>query len=637
MASLAISSLEVLRKYWGYDSFREPQSEIVDHVLSKKSALVLLPTGAGKSLCYQVPGLILPGLTIVVSPLIALMKDQVSALNKKGIPALAIYSGMSSRDIDRELDNAVYGKYKFLYLSPERLQTEIFRARLPRMEISLIAVDEAHCISQWGYDFRPAYLKIRSLIEAKPNAPVLALTATATQGVQLDLLEQLGISGAPTFKTSFVRPNLCYRLVVSENKAGELVSRLKNLSGSAIVYVRSRRGTKQVSDHLNKFGVKSSYYHAGLDAKIRERKQEDWMVNKSQVMVCTTAFGMGIDKPDVRCVFHTELPDSIESYFQEAGRAGRDGKAAEAILLYHASDESAARKKFERQFPDQETIKRVYKALGNHFRIALGAGLGQSFDFQLFDFCKEYKLNASTVHYALKSLEELGLLSLSDGFRAPSQIKMLVDNERVYAFYLRHPNYESLIKQILRTYSGSFEEYVTIHEGRLARALGLSKERVVEALKELVKFEICTYIPAKSAPQIVYLEERLPIENLNFNQQQIELRKKVKSENLEAMMTYAGNATRCRSLQLVNYFGDDTKTPCGKCDVCLSQKGSQTLQSNAFRSFEARINQVLLKPTKLVDLLGHFSEEEQVQVRKVLRWQLDKGALEIKNEVLRKI
>lgn len=627
------SAVEILRKHWGYDAFRSLQGKIVQSVLDKEDALVLMPTGGGKSICYQVPALQMEGFCLVISPLIALMKDQVDQLKKRDIPALAIYSGMRYRDIDREIDNLILGKYKFLYLSPERLKSELFLERLDRMNISFVAIDEAHCISQWGYDFRPSYLEINELRQLKPDIPFLALTATATPQVREDIVGKLGLVEPAIYIDSFVRENLAYQAYASDNKPERLLDLAKGLKGSGIVYTRSRKSTKRVSDYLVKAGISSSFYHAGLTSKEREVRQAQWMRGEKQWMVCTNAFGMGIDKPDVRLVIHLELPNSLEEYFQEAGRAGRDGNSAKAIMLYNEGDKTKLRLRHEKSNPELEEVRKVYQALGNYVNLPLGGGLGESFDFDLYEFCSSYKLNMTTSYHSIKLLEEAGFIALNDGFHVPSKLHMRIDSGLIYKFYLMNPFYEEVLKKVLRTYGGSFENYVEIYEPAIANGMDLSVDQVVEQLKELKKQEVLDYVPQTDKPQIGFLIGRLPKTHLTFDLEMIAFRRELKLKKLEAMIAYV-EKEQCRSQILLAYFGEHKSNPCGHCDVCLGKEKSRLTDENFRAICRSIFGIVRSRKTDVKGLLKDVNVADQEAVIDALRWLLENNYLKKEGRIL---
>lgn len=566
-----MNETEILKRYWGYDGFRPLQDEIIRSVLNGQDTLALLPTGGGKSICFQVPAMLKEGICIVISPLVALMKDQVEALKAKGIAAVAIYAGMGKREIDILLDNCIYGKIKFLYLSPERLLSELVRVRISYMNVNLIAVDEAHCISQWGYDFRPPYLKVSEIREIHPDVPVLALTATATKFVRTDIMEKLQFKKPHVFVQSFARKNLSYVVQDDEDKYKKLISIVNKVKGSGLVYVRNRRETAEVASFLSRNGVAADFYHAGVEKEERFRKQEDWKRNRIRVMVATNAFGMGIDKPDVRFVVHLDLPESLEAYYQEAGRAGRDGKKAYAILLANKSDELSLKAKYTDSFPSVEEIRKVYHYLANYFQLAYGAGEGLSFGFDLADFCKRFNVGVIKTMGALKFLEHDGYITLSENIFLPSRVLFVVGNEDVYRFQIENAGYDPLIKAILRSYGGSFEQYVKISEADIAAKLRISYNDVLRQLNNLQEQGLLSYIPQTDQPQLQYIRPRLDFNHLDIDLKYIAQRKQIQADQITAVLAYAGKKI-CRSIQLLTYFDEPEADKCGVCDVCLAEK-----------------------------------------------------------------
>lgn len=575
---------EILKKYWGHSAFRPLQQPIIEAVLQGKDVLALLPTGGGKSVCFQVPALAVQGVCIVVSPLIALMKDQVHNLQKKGIPAECIYSGMHSNEILKVIENAINLKIKFLYLSPERLQTELLINSIKKMQISLLAIDEAHCISQWGYDFRPAYLLIADFKKILPNnTPTLALTATATPQVKKDITQKLEFKkNALTFEKSFKRDNLSYSVRYKEDKIQETIHILKKINGTGIVYVRNRKSTQKIAEILQKNGISADFYHAGLPPQQRSYKQEQWIKNNIRVIVCTNAFGMGIDKPDVRIVVHIDPPDSIEAYYQEAGRAGRDEKLAYAVLLYNNHNVRELRESIEKNFPDISTIKQVYNALGNYYKVAVGAGALQTFEFEIADFAKKYQLDIFDIHNSLKIIEQHQYISLSDAFFQPSKLFFLVTNKILYEYEVANKKIEPYIQALTRTYGGLFDNYVSINEKNLAKFLNVNEQYVKNALTVLHKNKIVDYIPQTDKPQITFLEARMNDNYLKIDTKLLNFRKQVRQQNVEAIILYAQNKITCRSQQLVRYFNDLESTDCQKCDICIEYKKVQ--KSNALNN-----------------------------------------------------
>lgn len=582
--------LDILREHWGYPAFRPLQAEIIQSVLEGHDTLALLPTGGGKSICFQIPAVALDGLCIVVSPLIALMKDQVRQLRERGIIAEALYSGLSRKDIDRIIDNAVYGNTQLLYLSPERLKTELLLARLPQMPLRLIAVDEAHCISQWGYDFRPAYQEIAAVREVHPDVPVIAVTATATPEVVRDIEKQLEFrKGHQHFQQSFERGNLAYVLRPAESKEQQLLKVLKGVPGTSIVYARSRRGTQEIALQLRRFGVSADFYHAGLEPDERDRKQAAWIENKLRVIVSTNAFGMGIDKADVRSVIHMDVPDSPEAYFQEAGRAGRDGQKAYAVLLYQERDEKRLRKQFEQSFPPMEEIRRVYRALGSYLQLATGAGYLDSFDFDLTGFLTTYQLEAIPTYHALRALEQAGWISLTDAVFTPANLRIIADKDTLYDYLLKQPRLERIIKAILRNYQGAFTAPARIREGQLANFIKITGEQLTAGLQVLHGEGIVEYTPSKDQPQLIFTRERVPAEQMDIDQELYHFRQEQHRQRMEAMLDYA-RSDRCRSQLLLAYFGQPDAPRCGHCDSCLRQAERPKVDAQALRrAIQARL------------------------------------------------
>lgn len=566
-----MNETEVLKRYWGYESFRPLQDEIIRSVLNGNDTLALLPTGGGKSICFQVPAMVKEGICIVISPLVALIKDQVEALKAKGIEAVAIYAGMGKREIDILLDNCIYGKIKFLYLSPERLLSELVRIRISYMNVNLIAVDEAHCISQWGYDFRPPYMKISEVRAIHPDVPVLALTATATRFVRNDIVEKLQFKQPHIFVQSFARKNLSYVVLDDEDKYKRLITIIRNVKGSGLVYVRNRRETAEVADFLRRNGIAADFYHAGVSKEERFNKQEAWKKNRMSVMVATNAFGMGIDKPDVRFVVHLDLPDSLEAYYQEAGRAGRDEKKAYAVLLANKSDEYALKARYADSFPSVEEIKKVYHYLANYFQLAYGAGEGLTLNFDLADFCKRFNIGVLKTMAALKFLERDGYLTLSENIFLPSRVLFLVGNEDVYRFQIENAGYDPLIKAILRSYGGSFEQYVKISEAEIAGKIRASFNDVVRMINNLQERGLLSYLPQSDQPQLQYLRPRLDFNHMDIDSKYIEQRKQLQMGQIEAVSGYVARR-ECRSVQLLAYFDEPEAEKCGVCDVCLAEK-----------------------------------------------------------------
>ncbi|MEM1322035.1 MAG: ATP-dependent DNA helicase RecQ [Bacteroidota bacterium] len=624
---------DVLKQYWGYDAFRPLQEDIIQATLDGQDSLALMPTGGGKSICFQVPALCQEGICIVVSPLIALMKDQVQNLMQRDIPAVAIYSGMRFRDIDRTLDNCVYGNYKFLYLSPERLTTDIVRERLQRMNVNLLAVDEAHCISQWGYDFRPPYLEIANIRELLPKVSVLALTATATPEVVKDIQDKLAFTQPQVFQKSFSRSNLSYSVLKEENKAKKLLQIIRNVKGSGIIYVRSRNRSKELAEFLQRQGFTASYYHAGLNSEQRSKRQEAWMKDKVRIMVSTNAFGMGIDKPDVRLVVHIDLPDSLEAYFQEAGRAGRDGAKAYAVMLYNDSDRQSLERKFEASFPPMETIRKTYQALGHYCQLATGGGEGQSFNFDITDFARTYQLDTMSCYHSLRILEQAGWIVLTDAIYIPSSLMVKVSKEKLYDYQLRHRKFDLILKTILRNYQGAFQNYVKIRESQLARFLKMPRQELSNALRILQQDGIINYKPQKDDPQLIFLHERIPSENLTIDMAMYDFRKNRQMLRIRSSIAYVEDVI-CRSRQLLSYFGETAAENCGICDVCLGRTRAE-ISTEEFERLKGKIRRLLKDgPLKVEEIIDSFSPKRSEQVLKALEYLIDEGLADRENDRL---
>ena len=618
----------ILAQYWGFKTFRPLQEEIIQSVMDGKDTLALLPTGGGKSICFQVPALAQDGICIVVSPLIALMKDQVDNLKRRNIAAVAIYSGMRYGDIDRTLDNCIYGNTKFLYLSPERLTTDLAKARIAQMKVNLIAVDEAHCISQWGYDFRPPYLEIGALRSLHPKVPVLALTATATPKVVDDIQEKLDFKQLNVFQKSFERKNLSYVVLKETNKYQKLLEIVKKVKGSGIIYSRNRKNTREVAQFLKRHHISADYYNAGLSPPIRAEKQEAWINNQIKVMVCTNAFGMGIDKPDVRFVIHLDLPDSLEAYFQEAGRAGRDEKKSYCVLLYEEKNGEKLRVSFQNTFPSIASIKQTYRALGSYFQLAVGAGVGRSFDFDIGAFVKRFNLNTLQCYNSLKILSQAGWIVLSEAIFLPSSVKFKVNREVLYDYQLKQPKLDKVIKWIVRLFPQSISTYTGFQEGKLANKMGISRVDLAKALQKLVQDQIIEYHPQKDKPQLIYLKERVDADNLTIDLELYNFRKERYRVNIEQAIKYAENP-RCRSKQLLAYFGEQEAPLCGVCDVCLGRTKSD-IDEAEYERYKLKIKRLLkrekLSPEELIDSFGN---NRKALIEKVFDFLVDEGFIEI--------
>ena len=611
---------------WGYDRFRPLQEDIILSILSGKDTLALMPTGGGKSITFQVPALAQEGICLVITPLIALMKDQVDQLNRLKIKAMAIHSGMSAYEIDIALNNCVYGDYKFLYVSPERLTTRLFRTRVSDMNVNLLAVDEAHCISQWGYDFRPSYLEIRALRDILVDVPVLALTATATPEVCEDIQDRLGFEQRNLFWKSFDRENLDYMVIQTEDKTGELLRLMKEMEGSAIVYTRSRLKCREVSQLLKEQGISAGYYHAGLKQAIRDDRQQEWMRDRIRVMVATNAFGMGIDKADVRLVIHMDLPDGPEAYFQEAGRAGRDGVHSRAILLYSPSDKRVVEQRIAVNFPGIPKIREVYRALCNYLQVPLGSGRGQQYDFELGEFLHQYRFSAMVAHSALQTLAREGYIVLTEAFHNPSRIKFQVERDALYTFQVKNAGFDGFIKLLLRTYSGLFSQFVRIDETSLAKRSGLSTEKVRSYLQTLSKRQIIHYIPRKEIPLITFLEERLDDKNLLIAPDRYRFRKARYEKRIGEMLRYASSRDICRNQFLLSYFGQMDSPRCGRCDVCR-QEEDLGVGSEEFHLIKETISNILSGQDLLLEELVEQAAMDTMKVLQVAEWLVDQGRI----------
>ena len=581
----------ILKQYWGFSQFRPMQQDIIEAVLEKKDTLALLPTGGGKSICFQVPAMAMDGICIVISPLIALIKDQVAQLKSRGIPVLAVYSGMHFLDVKKTLQNAAFGNYKFLYLSPERLETDLFLEYLPAIKPCLIAVDEAHCISQWGYDFRPPYLRINNLRAELPGVPVIALTASATKMVQEDICTKLHFGDSSArFQQSFERPNLSYSIFSPASKETKLQEVLNNVKGSAIVYCKSRKHTQQVAGLLCMKGIQADYYHAGLHADERTTKQESWINNLNRVMVCTNAFGMGIDKPDVRVVVHYHVPDCLENYYQEAGRAGRDGKRAYAVLFYQPNELVDLQKMADLRYPSAEQIKKIYTALMNHLQVAAGGGEGSSYDFDTAVFAQRFKLNILQATYGIQALAQQGILSFNEIFFRPSTVSFTASKNDLVEFELQHPELEPIIKALLRSYEGIFDFTTTVYEGLLSKFLKLGKEKVVELLHKLHQYGIIQYTMPTDKPQVFLIKNRMYSDDFKIDARDLGIRKAEHQKRTEAIVGYVDERAACRATLLAAYFGAPVSKRCGICDNCINDAEKDL----SAPEFEKLYHQILL-------------------------------------------
>ncbi len=612
-----MTATEVLKKYWGHPSFRTPQAEIIQAVVEKKDVLAVLPTGAGKSICFQIPALLSDGLCVVVTPLVALMQDQVNQLKQKGIAAIAIHAGLSRSEIDVLLDNCVYGQQKFLYVSPERLQSELFKVRFQKMNVNLIAIDEAHCISQWGYDFRPPYLQIAELRQLKPNVPFIAVTASATKQVQADIVDRLQLDSPALFQVSFARKNFSLVVRTTEIKETKLLEILTKIQGSSIVYVRSRKSAQGIAQFLQQHQISSTYYHAGLNHAQRVLRQQQWLDDTVRVIVATNAFGMGINKPNVRTIIHLDLPENLESYYQEAGRAGRDGKKAYATVLFHPTDVDSLRHKAAQAYPDFDYLKKIYQALANYFQVAVFAGQGESYDFELDEFATKFAFKNSDVYPALKRLEEVGLLQFNESFYHPSRIHFTADHKKIYQFQVANARFDAIIKMILRLYGGEvYSDFVTISETQLASALRQTTAEVSSLLHQLHQLQLLVYSPTKDTPQVTYVIARQDVELAIVDKIKLHARRKLYFEKTEAMVSYVSQQHQCRMQVIQQYFNEMTDEVCGLCDVCYAKK--KELNRSLIGELESQVKFFLEQgsqsPENLMKLVAPPDEEVFLEV-----------------------
>ncbi len=614
----------VLLKYWGYPSFRPMQENIVDCAISGRDTLALLPTGGGKSICFQVPAMSLEGVCIVVTPLISLMKDQVQHLKNINIPASAIFSGMHPSEVELAYNQAVFGRLKFLYVSPERLMTDAFIEAIQKMKVCLLAIDESHCISQWGYDFRPPYLKIAEIRQYIPDTPVLALTATATPKVVEDIQLRLGFKEKNVFQTSYERKNVTYNVMHIADKYSMMYRLFMRMeSGSGIVYVRNRRRTKVIADWLQSVGISATFYHAGIDARTRDERQRQWMDGKIKVIVATNAFGMGIDKPDVRLVVHMDLPDSLEAYFQEAGRAGRDLKPSEAFLLVADTDIQQLKDNLQSSYPELNRIKAIYDALCNHLQIPVGAGAGRCYDFDMTDFAHRYNIPVLEVFNSLKLIEKEGLIAMTEAMNTPSQIMITAGREDLYRFQMEYPAFDQTIKFMLRSFPGILSDFVRIREEQFSVALGISVEKVCGILKKLESYNFLTYIQRSDKPQIQFVTERQDTKHFTLSDEIYRDRKEDASRRVQAVIDFVNNDKECRSVQLLRYFGENIRSRCGRCDVCsirnqmrINDAEYDDISKVILDELERRVIPVFETPSLAK---GHLEEK----VLETVRWMLD--------------
>ncbi len=613
---------EILREKWGFEQFRFPQEEIINSVLDQKNTVAIMPTGAGKSLCFQIPALAMEGICIVICPLIALMKDQVEGLNKKGINAKAIYTGLHPKEIDGILDNCIYGNIKFLYCSPERLSTGIFIERAKKMSICLIAIDEAHCISQWGEDFRPAYLAIEQFVGQLSKRPnMIALTASATQKVRIDIIEKLNLNNVSLFETSIKRENLVYAVRKTEDKDKKLIEIFEKIAGSGIVYVNSRKKTKEIADLLNQNKISTGHYNAGLTQEERNIAQKKWMNNEFRVMVATNAFGMGIDKPDVRLVVHLNLNENLEDYYQEAGRAGRDGQKAIATIVFNEDDLYQIKEKHQKEFPKLEDLQLVYQSLANYFQLAIGVGEFETFDFEIVTFCQRYNLKIQTAFMALKTLEGIGLITLSEAMKNPASLRIEMDNKDLYKFQIENERYDKLIKTILRICGGEvFSQFVKINETSLANLFMAPVQEIKEMLKQMQLRGAITYVPSSEMPKITYLSARKDVKELMKFKKILEDKKERKEQKIEKIIEYVTQNKKCRQQMIGHYFDEIAMEECGICDVCLEKKKARKIETD-----DTDLEKMILKEIKMNQktlpkkLLDTFKDIEESRIKQAVK------------------
>ncbi len=627
------SPYDVLKRYWGYSTFRPLQEEIIDTVLSDRDCVALLPTGGGKSICFQVPAMVRAGLTLVISPLIALMNDQVKRLKGKGIAAAAIHSSLHRAEIERILDAAMYGKLKLLYISPERLQHRDFEPRLVQLPLTLLVVDEAHCVSMWGYDFRPAYLKIADLRQHFPNLPMIALTASATKEVLNDISAKLELNEPAILRTDFLRPNLHFGVFKVEDKKIKLSQLLPKRKRAVLVYVRSRRQAREVAMMLKVRGHAASYYHAGLRQDERIKREQGFFNDTYQILVATNAFGMGIDKSDIKMVIHYDVPDSLEAYYQEAGRAGRDGRDAYAILLYNDADRTRLRRQFQASFPSMDTVRRVYHALGNYLKQAVGSGEGRSFPFDFENFAQNYDFDLSTTWHTLKLLEQSGWIVLSEGFYRPSKIRISTEKAQLYEYQIRNPDKAALVQTLLRLYQGILFEEVSINERQLSRILSVDKDQIHSNLLQLDQEKIIHYRPQDDQPRLVMLRERVEQRNLTIDQTLYKFRKQKRELALHEMWSYV-ETTRCRQMHILRYFDDELDIPCGICDNCRARRRSNVSDQD-FQTLRSQVIALLESGEKTIgEIIHQFPKEYHQKLLRVLQYLLNEEILAKADEMI---
>lgn len=618
----------ILQQYWGYPSFRPMQEDIVDSVVEGKDTLALLPTGGGKSICFQVPAMAMEGICIVITPLISLMKDQVMHLKKIGIPAAAIFTGMHHNQVEIVYNQAVFGMLKFLYVSPERLMTDMFIEALKKMKVNLLAVDESHCISQWGYDFRPPYLKIAEIREYIPNTPVMALTATATPAVVEDIQYRLKFKERNVFQTSYERKNVTYNVIHDADKFGVMYRLFKRMDkGSGIVYVRSRKRTKIIADWLQSTGISASFYHAGLDAKTRDYRQQLWMNGTIKVIVATNAFGMGIDKPDVRLVVHLDIPDSLEAYFQEAGRAGRDLQPSESFMIVAENDIDRLKDNIKNTYPELKKIRMIYEALGNYLQIPIGSGKNQSYNFDINDFCNAYNLSLLEVFNTIQLMEREGYIATSEALSSPSKIHIKAGREDLYRFQIEYQEFDTIIKYMLRNLPGVLSDFVNIREETISIKTGLSVEMIIKQIERLEKLDFLTYIPRNDKPQIFYLTERLNISNISLSEDVYKNRKEDADRRLQSVIDFVNNDEICRSVQLLRYFGENIKNTCGRCDVCSSRNRNDIDNKEYKIISDIIIGELKENSAPIYEVVNNIKTYKEEKIVETIRWMVDNNII----------
>ncbi|HUX97157.1 MAG TPA: ATP-dependent DNA helicase RecQ [Bacteroidales bacterium] len=623
---------KILIKYWGFTSFRPLQEEIISSVVSGRDTLGLMPTGGGKSLTFQVPAIASKGICLVITPLIALMKEQVSRLNGMEIKSIAIHSGMSSEEIEIALENCIYGDYKFLYVSPERIATSLFQYKVSRLNLSLVAIDEAHCISQWGYDFRPSYLKISDLRDhIRADIPFLALTATATPLVIEDIMKKLRFRESNVLRTSFERKNISYLVRKVEDKGSYLVKTLSKISGSGIVYVRSRKRCREIAELLIKEGISADYYHAGLSDDIRDKRQAAWTKGETRVIVSTNAFGMGIDKAEVRFVIHWDIPDSIENFFQESGRVGRDNKPAFAVLLYSKADKGRLTDSIRKKFPPVEKIKDVYEALCNYLKVPEGSGKDNVFDFNLYEFISKYRFPVIETYNSLQFLQREGYMEFTEEINNPSRVHFIVSRDDLYKFQVANESFDSFIKLLLRSYTGMFSDFVPVNEEVLSRKSGASRDTIYQYLVKLSSYNIIRYIPGKKSSLVIFNEERLMRKALLITAENYLQVKEKYEKRLTRMIEYVESENRCRSVMLLDYFGEESDR-CGICDVCR-KRNELELSKYEFDLILGEVKKALEIQSVDAEQLVRITGYPEDKVIKVIRWLLDHNKLSQDNEL----